>query len=360
MILNRRFRILVVSLGLLLILTMLCTPVRVAGPSMRPGLVEGQVLVATSTILRHPARNDLVVFSEPDTGTTALKRVVGLPGEEVLLQDGDLYLDGRRYARPIHRAQDLVPLVDTGARDADLCFALREAGFEAEGDRWFLGGASHARLRQTLRTGYLLAGEEHFSVEPARDVGVEVDFQLHAAESVFELAILERDLVFSVQLADFGRRLRISMADPHREQVLQETELDQETPSGTLFLGNTDGGLTVSLQGQVLADHLPYEVPAQPGENGASRHPFAQIEVGGQGPLSLGGVRIGRDFFWREEDGRYASGRALELGENEFFLLGDDSWNSRDSRNYGPVRREHVQGIVTWRIWPPGKPGLGW
>lgn len=59
---------------------------RVAGRSMEPALVDGTLLVALPWE-RTPARFDVVVYL-PATGGTAVKRVVGLPGDGVRIVDG--------------------------------------------------------------------------------------------------------------------------------------------------------------------------------------------------------------------------------------------------------------------------------
>ena len=40
------------------------------------------------------------------------------------------------------------------------------------------------------------------------------------------------------------------------------------------------------------------------------------------------------------------------LGENEFFLMGDNRSNSLDSRVFGPVDKKYIIGRVWFRTWP--------
>lgn len=40
------------------------------------------------------------------------------------------------------------------------------------------------------------------------------------------------------------------------------------------------------------------------------------------------------------------------LGENEFFVLGDNRNSSKDSRSFGPVNRNYITGRVILRGWP--------
>lgn len=58
------------------------------------------------------------------------------------------------------------------------------------------------------------------------------------------------------------------------------------------------------------------------------------------------------------EDGGMAREKII-LGEDEFFLLGDNRNNSKDSRNVelGIVKKEQIEGKVFVRIYPFGKIG---
>ena len=41
-----------------------------------------------------------------------------------------------------------------------------------------------------------------------------------------------------------------------------------------------------------------------------------------------------------------------EVGENEYFVLGDNRNASRDSSEYGPVSISRISGVVKFRFWP--------
>lgn len=47
-----------------------------------------------------------------------------------------------------------------------------------------------------------------------------------------------------------------------------------------------------------------------------------------------------------------------ELGEGEYFMLGDNRNRSQDSRNFDQVSREYIVGEVMIRYWPPQDWGL--
>ena len=41
-----------------------------------------------------------------------------------------------------------------------------------------------------------------------------------------------------------------------------------------------------------------------------------------------------------------------EVGEDEYYVLGDNRAHSTDSRGYGPVLRSEIVGVVRTRLWP--------
>ncbi len=75
----------------------------VTGESMRPSIRAGDWLLVRRDAYRRaaPSRGDLVIVRDPRKTTEKyLKRVVGLPGEEVSTRDGELLIDGGRLSEP--------------------------------------------------------------------------------------------------------------------------------------------------------------------------------------------------------------------------------------------------------------------
>jgi signal peptidase I len=44
--------------------------------------------------------------------------------------------------------------------------------------------------------------------------------------------------------------------------------------------------------------------------------------------------------------------------EGYVFAMGDNRANSQDSRIFGPVPKENIEGEAFLRFWPPGRIGL--
>ena len=78
-------------------------PYVIRGASMTPSLSPGdQVLVDVSAYgAVEPARGDVVVFFSPRAEDRHdIKRVIGLPGEQVVMAEGMLHIDDQQIAEP--------------------------------------------------------------------------------------------------------------------------------------------------------------------------------------------------------------------------------------------------------------------
>jgi signal peptidase I len=72
---------------------------RVSSGSMTPTIAVGDLLVVDRWHSRIE-RQDVVVAEHPQTGELLVKRVVGLGGDQVAIEDGVLVVDGRTVCEP--------------------------------------------------------------------------------------------------------------------------------------------------------------------------------------------------------------------------------------------------------------------
>ena len=94
-------KILIISLIIILpIRYFLAQPFIVSGSSMEPTFHSGEYLIIDelSYHLHTPSRGDVIVFKYPkDTSQYYIKRVIGLPGEEVRVADGHVTIINSQY-----------------------------------------------------------------------------------------------------------------------------------------------------------------------------------------------------------------------------------------------------------------------
>ena len=103
----------------IVIILFLYQPVKVEGTSMMPSLVDQERIFINKFVYRFGlgeiARGDTVVFYYPSDPTKSyIKRVIGLPGDQVAIEEGQVYVNGKRldeaYVPPEYRDRQTVPL----------------------------------------------------------------------------------------------------------------------------------------------------------------------------------------------------------------------------------------------------------
>jgi signal peptidase I len=97
-------RDLIVSLAIsAFIIIFLYQPVKVEGTSMMPGLEDQERIFVNKFVYRWEPiqRDDIVVFRYPrDTSKSYIKRVIGIAGDRIRIEDGQVYVNGEAIAEP--------------------------------------------------------------------------------------------------------------------------------------------------------------------------------------------------------------------------------------------------------------------
>ncbi len=91
------------ALTAVLIVVFVVQPVKVEGTSMEPRLFDQERIFVNKFVYRITDihRDDVVVFWYPrDPSKSFIKRIIGLPGEEVLIRDGIVYINGEPLDEP--------------------------------------------------------------------------------------------------------------------------------------------------------------------------------------------------------------------------------------------------------------------
>ena len=93
-----------ISLGIFLfVYTFVVQPHRVKGDSMLPNFYDSELLLTEKISYRfgEPARGDVIVFKAPGSrNVDYIKRVIGLPGEVIQINDGEVSVNGKKLYEP--------------------------------------------------------------------------------------------------------------------------------------------------------------------------------------------------------------------------------------------------------------------
>jgi len=81
----------------------------VSGTSMEPSFVNGEWLLVDklSYHFKSPGRGDVVILYPPqDSSEPYIKRIIGLPGEQIEIREGKIFIDGKE----LDEVPDLPPI----------------------------------------------------------------------------------------------------------------------------------------------------------------------------------------------------------------------------------------------------------
>jgi signal peptidase I len=92
------------SLALFLSINLVSARIRVESISMQPTLYEGNFVIVNKLAYRlgEASRGDVIVFYYPPNPDQEpyIKRVIGLPGDRLRIETGEVYVNGNRLSEP--------------------------------------------------------------------------------------------------------------------------------------------------------------------------------------------------------------------------------------------------------------------
>jgi signal peptidase I len=309
--------------------------------------------------MRRPRRWEVAVFRCPDDLTKPyVKRVVGLPGEKVQIQDGDVYINGELVRKTL-----------------DECRAVRlpvfDQNFSPQGEGWKMRwrGGSPAPNATLQAPDSLLQGKElhwdrnntgeyrwlvyrHWLLDENKEDAVRDVFGYNGGAARSELNFVHDFIVeFTLDVQQGSGSIALGLRDG-RDDIQAEVPCGPETEQGREFhIRNGDGSslaqapfvlregksyriemslvdrrISLAVDGHEIM--TPLDLPAAHDRKPVTR----PVWLGARGvSATVREFRIFRDIHYTPT-GRNAICEAWPLGPNEYFMLGDNSANSEDSR----------------------------
>lgn len=300
-----------------------------------------------------------------------IKRVVALPGETVRIHHGQVFIDGRIARKPPEAREQMWRFVYDSSlpyrlpdRDPAQAWNARSGAVEVSGGALSLlpgqGGEALAEFAWGITDYEPYNGNEAGNI-PVADLKVEMDVDLPDEASAFRIALRENDGPGNPQYArvyeavvetpEAGSKVRVARLLENGQDVAEPVRIEAEGRARLAFW-NADGALALEWDGRkvmgVEFDRTPSSLPPDCMASG--------VAVAASGaPLRAARFRIWRDTYYRREMPQLEYGAGPEgyrVSPHGYFMLGDNSRNSKDSRMWGEVPADYLVGnsFVVW--WP--------
>ena len=324
-----------------------------------------------------PERWDVVVFRF-NRERNYIKRLVGLPGEKIRVTHGDIQINGLIESKPLEVQEYFwIPIHDSAVKEngqvesawnASPGWIRNNAGWDfnqiqGEGQLKYVRGVNNKYNYNSLRgstTGISspvrdldLRTTLRATPEPGKsEARLSLSIQNHPSEYrwsfPFETGNAELELIKPDRAPNVLATLEGFALEPDRKYQIEVQVVDRR--------------VRLIVDGKLLSD---IALPATELESGTAVGNQVALASG----VSIGAKKCGgtiehlqlfRDQHWTL-DGNYGISTPYQIEANRYFVMGDNSPSSLDSRYWGSFARSNLLGRGFVIFWPalPGRNEIG-
>lgn len=306
------------------------------------------------------AIGDIIAFRNNDTQETEVKRIVGLPRNQVEIQDGDLWIDESRYEKPFNAFLRQAILVDSQTMNTE------PSRWKSEGNQYVYhhqtfqpDSTSNWRPRESqINDEFWMNQGERLSGLPVQDVGLVFDFKVKSRFEKLNCTFRIDSQIHHVGLEKRQNRWSIthqldnSSSKDSNDQPLEARSsanfLNDKEPSwfafacvdGRLMAGTDSGSFELGMVNKAQRDSNLETADVELSGVELSDVEFSGVELSfamAPDASSIRTLMVIRDIYYRRSvnhpDGMIQEGISAESNsEAGYVVLGDNVAFSDDSR----------------------------
>ena len=343
-----------------------------------------------------PKRWDVVVFKDPiDPTINYIKRLIGKPNETVEIIDGDIYIDGLIARKPPRvQSEHWMPVYNNDYQpvrpnEPTFNYHAWSQPFDVKHSQWktdksngggFLLESKPDQLQSLMydcsvgnnfRATYAYNNVASYRSMPhCSDLMMRFYVRPSRPEGTIGISLSKYQTTYKAWV-DFSGRMVIAKVSGSDEQILADKSISSPDISKSVIMefANVDHQLVFRFG----KERLYFDIGRSPDAAGPRKvNVEPQAGIFGSGKLAVSHVSLFRDIHYtkigRSNSGRASEGNPFSLKKDEFFVLGDNSPNSADSRWWsrkgrgnnnitypeGIVPREYMVGKALFVYWPGG------
>ncbi|MGE4619795.1 MAG: signal peptidase I [Planctomycetota bacterium] len=324
-----------------------------------------------------PKRWDVVVFRF-NRERNYIKRLVGLPGENIRVKYGDVWINDSIEAKPIGVQEHFwTPIHDSTIKEQGLVESAWDStpGWVRTDDGWDFNqiqGEGSLRYVRTIENKYnynSLRGSGARASASVRDLEIQTTFRATPEPG-------NNEARFYIGIQNHPSEYRWSFPFKTGEAQLELLRPDMP-PTILATVGNlalspdvtyqitaqiVDRKARLFVNGDLRSDT---DLPASEVQSGTTTQNRGQLASSVSiSAKNCGGtiqqIKLSRDQHWTL-DGNYAISSPYPIDANRYFVMGDNSPSSLDSRYWGSFARTNLLGRGFTIFWPalPGRNEIG-
>ncbi len=285
-----------------------------------------------------------------------IKRLIGLPEEKFQVANGDIYINDKIERKP-EKVQDALWVSVYNSNYPAKQEIVKN--WESNDEYWEISKEQlHLKIPDgNKQKSYITFKKEitdysvyNSEVIDAISADVKLSFNVVATGNSGGISILleEDEKTYEVFLRSREEKIE-SYLKISGSTVDSNTDIFIEPQKKTrIEFSNADNELILKLNDSVIFSHR-YDTDLSLLEGYTK---FSRLKLGGVSTEAVfNDISILRDVYYTES-GRWGTNNPIEIGEKQYFFLGDNSRNSNDSRYWKFVPESNLVGRAFMVFWP--------